>query len=345
MTEDDDPGMTARRALDAHWDEWIKLRYFEAFPRKNKPNPQVPKSERDAANKAASDALVEMLGPVKPPSHPVNVREIAGGRLPPHEGGSPIFAGLLWGDFSFLRVTVQGAWALKERDGVLFDREEGEEVEDRFIVTCENGDTCRLKVTLKVEKKTIRQGTREKVMKSAVFVDNAIEPWATDEDPDEKLARIQDGLRKVDEGDAFEERSAARFLVEGKPHGNPPAVRLTSEDLENIVFDIEDNMAVDRSREFHELRFWPSDGTLQTKVREDVATSTDITRRAQRKQKTQEMYQHWFELAQELKKENSYNRTELARAISRKLGGSVNSASIKRRLDHNYPGWADSDSN
>ena len=76
------------------------------------------------------------------------------------------------------------------------------------------------------------------------------------------------------------------------------------------------------------------------------------TRSKNLKPETEEKYQHWYNLAQEIKKEGQWTRpTEIAKAIAKReikrLKGKgvslrgINANNIRRRLDENFRGWSE----
>lgn len=66
---------------------------------------------------------------------------------------------------------------------------------------------------------------------------------------------------------------------------------------------------------------------------------TPETRREKQVRETKEMYERWYDRSQEIKADNKPRRPiEIARVIAKKEKATAET--IKRRLNHDFPGWA-----
>ncbi len=272
--------MTAREAAERYCSHWIWAGYCGAWPRSNEPNLPVTEDERENARRAVSDELKAMLrlaferGEEEEPSAPnptesQEVKPIRRGRLPKKKGETgqvPIIAGLLDGEVSRFRVDAQGAWTLEPREDAFAGKPVGgkaKNVTERFIVTRDDGATCRLTITLKITEKRMRtKGGPVKPTKRAVYVGEKPSSWTHKRHPVRRrekldnLARARAFIRTVDEVEHFAGPAPVPLRAQGKPSINEPLVPLAFDDIRNIEFDIEGNHAFGDGRKFQGLRFF-----------------------------------------------------------------------------------------
>ena len=285
-------GMTAREAAEQYCSHWIWAGYYGAWPRRNAPDLSVTKDEREGAWRAVSEQLKKMLllaferGEEEEPSAPnptksQEVKPIRRGRLPKKKdetGQVPIIAGLLNGEFSRLRVDAQGAWTLEPREDAFAGNPVGGKAKnetERFIVTRDDGATCRLTIKLKITEKRMRtKGGPIKPTKRAVYVSEKPSSWTHKRNPSqrrEKLdnrARAMAFIRTVDEVERLAGPAPVPLRAQGQLGINQPLAPLAFDDIRNIEFDIEANEAFGDGRKFVGLRFFDApaaevDGALR----------------------------------------------------------------------------------
>ncbi len=273
--------MTAREAAERYCSHWIWEGYCGAWPRRNAPNlPVTEDDERENARQAVSDELKAMLrlaferGEEEEPSAPnptesQKVKPIRRGRLPKKKGETgqvPIIAGLLNGEVSRLRVDAQGAWTLEPREDAFVGKPVGgkaKNVTERFIVTRDDGATCRLTITLKITEKSMRtKGGPVKPTKRAVYVGEKLSSWTHKRHPIRRrekldnLARARAFIRTVDKVEHFAGPAPVPLRAQGKLGINEPLVPLAFDDIRIIEFDIEKNETFGDGRTFVGLRFF-----------------------------------------------------------------------------------------